>query len=431
MKTFVPYVQALEDLVGQSMSAASNPLDVALVQSALDGGPRKEIMRISDIDVLREDGVFFSGSDLAGIAAEKLSLSINNPIKCFDPACGAGDLLLACARFLPILPDLSSTLDLWGRYLFGLDIYEPFVRATKLRLALFALMRGAKGLVRKDFIGQSFPGIVVGDALLSSAFYKESDAIILNPPYSLKRMAEDVTWTKGKLSMAAVFIERAVNVSKVGTKIVAILPEVLRAGNRYKKWREVVEQKASINSISSYGQFDSHVDIDVFLLSATVATNHYKSSNHDWWKWQLPELTNETLGDKFDISVGPVVPYRDPYEGHEYPFIHPRVVAAWSEVSRFPETRRYKGKVFCPPFIVVRRTSRPGDQYRAVASIIVGSTPIAVENHLLILQPKDGSLSTCRRLLSILKTTQTNDWLNQRIRCRHLTASSVKSIPWR
>lgn len=52
-----------------------------------------------------------------------------------------------------------------------------------------------------------------------------------------------------------------------------------------------------------------------------------------------------------------------------------------------------------------------------------------VENHLIIIQPIDGQLQTCRKLLKKLKSNSVQEWINQRIRCRHLTVPAIRDIP--
>ena len=58
-----------------------------------------------------------------------------------DPTCGAGDLLVACARQLPVGIDLISTIRNWESRLSGYDLHSNFVRATPLRLLLLAMLR--------------------------------------------------------------------------------------------------------------------------------------------------------------------------------------------------------------------------------------------------------------------------------------------------
>jgi hypothetical protein len=86
-----------------------------------------------------------------------------------------------------------------------------------------------------------------------------------------------------------------------------------------------------------------------------------------------------------------------------------------------------------PPFVVVRRTSRPSTngEARIVYNLVLGSQPVAVENHLIVLRPIDGSLSTCRAAIKVLKSSSVTKWLDNRIRCRHLTVDTVASIPFK
>jgi hypothetical protein len=100
-------------------------------------------------------------------------------------------------------------------------------------------------------------------------------------------------------------------------------------------------------------------------------------------------------------------------------------------MTKFSETRKHEGLVYKPPFVVIRRTSRPGHPYRATATVIAGKRRIAVENHLIVCEPKERTLKNCRALLRQLKTEAVNKFLNKRIRCRHLTVGAVMAIPFK
>ncbi len=149
--------------------------------------------------------------------------------------------------------------------------------------------------------------------------------------------------------------------------------------------------------------------------------------------WSMPrspvEHWNHTVSDFFDVHVGPVVPYRDPIEGPRHPYIHARTTPAWETIDVIPEHRRYNGTVFWPPFLVIHRTSSPSDKHRCVATIVNTGCHVAVENHLLVLLPHDGSFQSCKQLLMMLKSPQTDAWLNSRIWCRHLTVSAIRELP--
>jgi hypothetical protein len=179
-------------------------------------------------------------------------------------------------------------------------------------------------------------------------------------------------------------------------------------------------------SVFSTGRFDSKTDVDVFLLSGQTTTAGSVPN------WLGVQHSAQTIEDYFDISIGPVVPYRDGKTGRTSPYIHPKRLPLWEEVKDqdINETWKYAGTLNKPPFIAIRRTSSPSDTYRAGGTLIKGTQEIAVENHLIVARPKSGKVGDCRKLLEVLKNKKTNDFLNQRIRCRHLTVSAVKEIPW-
>ena len=136
-----------------------------------------------------------------------------------------------------------------------------------------------------------------------------------------------------------------------------------------------------------------------------------------------------TIADFFDAKVGPVVPYRTPKNGPWYSYLTCNSALPWKTIKKMPN-RRFSGTIFNPPFVVLRRTSSPSDKHRALASIVLGSSPVAVENHLIVLIPKDSSIKTCKLLIDNLKRKETQVWLNKRIRCRHLTVTAIKELPW-
>ena len=141
-------------------------------------------------------------------------------------------------------------------------------------------------------------------------------------------------------------------------------------------------------------------------------------------------VAKHVVGDSFEVHVGSVVPHRDPIEGPSYPYIHARTAPAWQAIRQIKEDRQYAGTVFVPPFVVVHRTSSPSDKSRCIATLVDIEKRVAVENHLLVLLPRDNSIDSCRLLLDVLRSEQSTNFLNQRIRCRHLTVSSLKELPW-
>jgi hypothetical protein len=427
MKAYGSYVQTLERLyldVTRRGPEEGLPGEVTL---ALDGEAGRQLRLLVPVDELRAAGAFFTGSDLAAKAAARLMPSITRNSRILDPACGAGDLLVSCAKHLPVRHGFRATLTQWGRCLLGRDLEETFVAAARYRLTLAALSRGrwprGEGSTTDP---ELFDQVIEGCGLRDREAVGQATHLIINPPFGLVAAPAGCEWTSGKVSAAALFLDECLRNAATGTRVVAILPDVLRSGDRYRRWRDRVTSRARVESVDLLGQFDRYADIDVFLLELVVT----RTTDPRPDRWQFPAVCGyETVGDSFQVSVGPVIPYRHPERGPRHGYLHARGVPAWGIVEEVRERRRFQGTVHMPPFVVVRRTSRVGDKHRAVATIISGSGTMAVENHLLVLRPKDGQLSSCERLLGVLRSEKTDEWLNRRIRCRHLTVDAVRLLP--
>jgi hypothetical protein len=148
-----------------------------------------------------------------------------------------------------------------------------------------------------------------------------------------------------------------------------------------------------------------------------------------WWHAEdLP--TTQSVGQYFKVSVGPVVPHRDPKVGEEYAYLTARQLSG-SDTYNANEgpTIRYAGTTFQPPFVVVRRTSRPGNG-RVITTLVTGQRNVALENHLIVMKPISNSMKLCRELVDVLSNVRTTQWLDERIRCRHLTVSIMRELPW-
>jgi len=269
------------------------------------------------------------------------------------------------------------------------------------------------------------PNIRQSDAFSEKHALQTADYILLNPPYAKMLIPDEHDWSSGKVNSAAVFTLYCLESCKPESTISAILPDVLRSGSRYEKWRVKVSERLAVN-VGEFGRFDSKTDVDVFLLSGKGG----RFEPLPTWI-NSPHSTN-TIEDHFEVSIGSLVAYRDEKKGNWHPFIFPKILPRWVEleVANINTNRRYLGKLVEPPFIALRRTSSPSDKSRATATIIKGNRKVAVENHLIVLKPIRGGLVKCRKALNILQSEGTNIFLNDRIRCRHLTVGAVKEIPW-
>lgn len=431
MQPFSTYVGGIERLVGTVLSSGFDGLQTQTAH-ALDGEPGEALRESIDLDIRRSTGAFFSGSDLSNSLIDTFVKPLDENSLILDPACGAGDLLLACSRRLPIAGSLPETLEAWGRQLFGLDLYPEFIRAARARLALEAALRGrwdaSPGLVNS---ASWFPGIRVGNGLEIPNDMAEATHVALNPPFSLTQTPQGVEWSTGQVSAAAVFMDHILAACKNGTDIAAILPDVLRSGTRYAKWRDHISRQATVRRVSIWGIFDRWADVDVFLFAASIGSD---GSGVSMAAWAGPKGTRaaRTLMSVAKISVGSLVPHRHSNRGRWRPYLQAQGLARWGKVNvdSLPK-KRFNGTVFAPPFIAVRRTSRPDDSGRAVGTVIFGDRPVAVENHLIVVKPNDASLDSCEEVLTLLRSDATEQWLNHRIRCRHLTVRALQELPWR
>lgn len=377
------------------------------------------------IDEMREAGSFFTGGELAKHVVNSFVKPFDTDSVILDPTCGAGNLLIECSRRLSVCTTLSATMEMWGQVLWGFDLNKSFVETTKLRLLIEALSRG----VEKD--------CNVDEALKFLKHIENKDAMevgvdelirvthaIMNPPFSIWGSPKSDYWKSGKVNAAGVIFDHYARRLPEGCEFSAILPDVLRSGTRYEGFREFISNKADA-VCEIWGRFNNKTDVDVFILFGLFSDN---IENKILWSKDFGKYVS--ISSYFDVCVGPLVAYRDEERGELVPYYHPRNTPAWECIDKPSELREFSGKLLQPPFVLVKRTSSPSDKYRASATIINLKVPVAVENHMLVLTPKNGSLKDCFKLLKTLRDSKTNDFLNDRCRMRHLTVKVVKDIPF-
>ena len=417
------YVSALKRLAVESHRVADWN---ARVDAALNGQASAELRRLAPVETRRKFGAFFTGTNLGTRLIEcGTGFSAKNVF--YDPTCGMGDLLIAAARKLPLGKTLPDTLRRWGHQLSGTDLHREFIDGARTRLVLLARQRHKTDEALRTSDMEFFPNIRVADGLEQETLFNRATHLLLNPPFGQVAAPAGCKWAGGRITGAAAFVVTALERARPGTQMLAILPEVLRSGSFSDQWRQRVSELARVQLVQPYGIFDDSADVDVFLLRLTRRAETQNPAPHAWISTIGPP--SKTVSDFFDVHVGRVVPYRDREAGPLRSYIHPRNIAVWVEVTRISEKRRHEGMAYQPPFVVLRRTSRPGDQYRAAATVILGKKPIAVENHLIVCDPRDKSANICRALMSQLHTQRANEFLDQRIRCRHLTVGAVREIP--
>jgi hypothetical protein len=420
---FSQFVTELRALLRAGVNHAQPAWRVA-AEAALDGEAGRELARLVPVGARRRNGTFFTGSRLAGRLADRIP-RIKVGARIIDPALGAGDLLLASARRSSRGRTVRHTLDLWTAAFAGLDREGIFVQAARLRLWLLAHVlhgvpvTGAPPADRLD-------SLECADLLKRPDVLEHATDILLNPPFSRIPAPDWFTLAGGKVNAAAIIADFIVRHVPSGARVHAILPEVLRTGSLYARWRSEMARQCDIRDVDSCGLFDS-ADVDVFMVTMEKR-RRMAVTGVGRWAVRAPRQAS-ALGELFEVSVGAVVDFRDPHEGPSRAYIHPRNVPVWREVRRINKFRAFQGTVVQPPFVVFRRTSRPGDKWRATGSIICGKRPVAVENHLLVCRPATRELEACRVLLRDLRTARINKFLDREMRCRHLIVDVVKRIP--
>ncbi|MEG8269422.1 hypothetical protein MKR64_17490 [Acinetobacter baumannii] len=70
-----------------------------------------------------------------------------------------------------------------------------------------------------------------------------------------------------------------------------------------------------------WGRFNKKTDVDVFILSGKILDEE----NNKKIVWQESFGEYIPLSDNFEVRTGPLVAYRDPEVGPEYPYFHSKI----------------------------------------------------------------------------------------------------------
>ena len=97
----------------------------------------------------------------------------------------------------------------------------------------------------------SCQGIQVGDGLDLLRGAPPAAHIVMNPPFTYRVAPPETKWASGRTSHAAMFLAAAVEGARPGTRLTAILPDVIRTGSRYDRLRSHIESLGSASRRSS------------------------------------------------------------------------------------------------------------------------------------------------------------------------------------
>lgn len=419
MKEYTQFVNNLKSELTNIPSEFSDTW-VNSAKKYVDGLASEELRRLISLKARREYGVFFTAKSLARKVLKQLQPSFGESSFIYDPACGAGNLLIAASDWLEskkIKPKNEI-------YLAGTDLHPEFSNACVLRLTMnYILQRQDKFNTLQKI--PTYYSVTTANGLIDNPFYKQATHIFINPPFNQTDAHDKLEWAKGNVSMAALFIDKAIQYCLAGTEIIAILPDVLRSGTRYARWRKMINECCIVKKNILLGQFDKHTDVDVYAVLLVKRKDKILPNEPE----QDVRSKKQTIADLFDICVGPVVDNRDSHEGVSRPYVVSKGLKAGAVQKDFLLSRRHEGKSFTSPFLVIKRISRMGDKNRVSATIIEAGEPVYVDNHLIVLIPKSGTMKDCRLAVKLFKHKQTERWINKHIRCRHLTLSLLGKLP--
>ena len=417
MREYLHFVVHLDSLL---RDLANGNIRQKEIQRALNGGATTALRRLVPHDARRSAGAFFTPTKIANATTQLLQGRLTSESVVYDPACGAGDLLLAAARALPCE---RMPRDTWSHRIIGRDLCPEFTAAARRRLLLEALRDPSLNPLPQ------FPRVRTGCGFSGVVGFREATHVVVNPPFGLHPAPPGVPWASGRVSEAATFFWRLLNRLRPGTEVVAILPDVLRSGTNYTAWRRAIAQRADLRSVHFFGQFDHATNVHASLFDFVARKFDAAAPLSGWIDPQV--AAGSRVGDHFDVHVGSVVHYRDAHCGARYPYVHSGNLPPWSTMRSVHDTRLTVRAPVDPPLVVVRRMSRPGDPQRAVAAIVALDEPVILDNHLLTLTPRHGGLRACQRLLAELRRPVTTEALNRRIRCRHLTVGALADLEFR
>lgn len=427
--TYLTYHAELSAVLS-GIAAGADPASLN-AEAHLDGLAYQRLRQDVPVETRRTFSTFFTNSTLGTRLVAPYRHIIARGATVLDPACGIGDLLIAA---FSVLPRTWSAVQLErhvSTHFFGRELIDVLAAIARDRLRL--TMNLAVGSLSSP-PATSLPLIQPGDGLDTDVPYTTARLVLLNPPYGRRLLPRSIDWAEGLTSEAAPFTLQVLDRCQAGTKVAAILPDVLRSGSRSAKWRDQVERVASLDRIEVVGLFDTWTDVDVFIAHLIVRKSrsaHKPRASAPWYGDTTSDSSNYILANVASVSIGDVVPHRHAEQGPDVPYLSVQTTPIGATITTAP-FRKFPGRLHKAPFVVVRRTSAPtrtGGSRLAPSVIHTNLGAVAVENHLIVLKPIAENLESCRRLAAQLVDPSVTSWLDKRLRTRHLTKQALLELP--
>jgi hypothetical protein len=181
---FSSYSDSIQRLLNDLARTSHTMMSDQVISGILNGQATSALKQLVPLNVRREAGLFFTSTQLADTLAERLAPRLRGGVRLLDPACGAGNLLISCAKYLPTGNSLGQTLSMWSDFIVGYDLHQEFIRAARLRLILLAASRHPEesSTLRSIQPSSVLQGLAVGD-FFNDARLADIGCIVVNPPF--------------------------------------------------------------------------------------------------------------------------------------------------------------------------------------------------------------------------------------------------------
>jgi adenine-specific DNA-methyltransferase len=239
-------------------AAISTPLP------ASSGSAREELLDASptelgeayaaalDSTIRLREGRHYTPATLAAALWDEVERAGGSAGPVFDPACGAGSLLLPpLRRLIAVAPDPAATLATLGRHISGNDLDPAAVWLGNAVLAAELLPLWAR-VPASD--RHSLPELLrVGDGLDIRG--EQKSTVVMNPPYGRVRLedAERRRWSEslfGHANRYALFIHAAVERAGPGGIVAALVPTSFLGGAYYRRLRTLLSERAPLTRLT-------------------------------------------------------------------------------------------------------------------------------------------------------------------------------------
>ncbi|MGO9568592.1 MAG: N-6 DNA methylase [Desulfomonilaceae bacterium] len=181
---FSEYTREVQSFLCRLSGLEIQEVNDQISSQILNGETSSALQRLVPVEIRKRAGLFFTNNTLAKKIADILRPELQGGAKLLDPACGAGNLLIACARHLPTGHNLDQTLTLWSKLIRGYDFHIEFIRTAQLRLLLLALSLHLDETTSACNLkpDQIFTGLRVKDTFAQSSLDQDA-CIVINPPF--------------------------------------------------------------------------------------------------------------------------------------------------------------------------------------------------------------------------------------------------------